>query len=65
MFWGIETSIMAPTKILTMEKKQMKPKKNMGAKQNVNEYIKNECLTLNDVETPMMENMKHTYVSKK
>jgi hypothetical protein len=64
MFWGIETSTMAPTQILTMKKKQMKPKKNMGAKQNVNEYIKNESLILNDVETQMMENLKHTYVSK-
>jgi hypothetical protein len=36
----------------------------MDAKQNVNEYTRNESLTLNDVETPMMKNLKHTYVSK-
>jgi len=36
----------------------------MNVKQNMNEYIGHESLTLNDVETPMMENFKHTYVSK-
>ncbi len=34
----------------------------MNVKQNVNEYIGHESLTLSDVETPMMENFKHTYV---
>jgi hypothetical protein len=41
-----------------MEKKPTKPRK------NVNEYTKHEPLTLNDVESPMMENFKHTYVSE-
>jgi hypothetical protein len=36
----------------------MKPRK------NVNEYTRDESLTLSDVETPMMEIFKHTYVSK-
>jgi len=36
----------------------------MDVKQNVNEYIRNESLTLNDVEAPMMEILKHTYVSE-
>jgi hypothetical protein len=58
MFWGIETSTMAPIENLTMEKKQMTLKK------NVNEYTKHESLTLNDVETPMMENFKYTHVFK-
>jgi hypothetical protein len=31
-------------------------------KQNLNEYIGYEYLTLSDVETPMMENFKHAYV---
>jgi hypothetical protein len=30
----------------------------------MNEYTRDESLTLNDVETPMMENLKHTYVSE-
>ncbi len=34
----------------------------MNVKQNVNEYIGHESLTLNDVETPMMENFKHAYL---
>jgi hypothetical protein len=36
----------------------------MDVKQNVNEYIGDESLTLSDVETPMMENYKHAYVSE-
>jgi hypothetical protein len=36
----------------------------MDAKQNVNEYIRFGFLILIDVETPMMENLKHAYVSK-
>jgi hypothetical protein len=36
----------------------------MDVKQNVNEYTRDESLTLNDVETPMMENLKQTYVSE-
>jgi hypothetical protein len=42
----------------------MKPRNNMNVKQNVNEYIGHKYLTLSDVETLMMENFKHTYVSK-
>ncbi len=40
----------------------MKPRKEMNVKQNVNGYIRHEFLTLNDVETSMMENFKHTYL---
>jgi hypothetical protein len=36
----------------------------MDVKQNVNEYTRDESLTLNDVEAPMMENLKHAYVSE-
>ncbi len=36
----------------------------MNVKNNVNEYIEPKSLTLNGVETPMMENFKHTYVFK-
>ncbi len=43
-------------------KEQMKPRKNVNVKQNVNEYIGYEILALNDVETPMMEIFKHTFV---
>jgi hypothetical protein len=42
----------------------MKPRKKVNVKQNVNEYIGYEFLALNDVETPMMENFKHTFVSE-
>ncbi len=42
----------------------MKPRKNANVKQNVNEYIGHKFLALNDVETPMMENFKHTFVSE-
>ncbi len=42
----------------------MKHRKNMNVKQNVNEYIGHESLTLNDVETPMMENFKHAHLFK-
>jgi hypothetical protein len=34
----------------------------MNVKQNVNEYTRHKYLTLNDVETPMMENFKHTCI---
>jgi hypothetical protein len=34
----------------------------MDVKHNVNEYTRDESLTLNDVETPVMENLKHAYV---
>jgi hypothetical protein len=34
----------------------------VNVKQNVNGYIGHESLTLCDVEAPMMENFKHTYV---
>jgi hypothetical protein len=40
----------------------MKPKRNVDAKQKMNEYIGDESLTLSDVETPMMKNLKHAYV---
>jgi hypothetical protein len=30
----------------------------------VNEYTGDKYLTLSDVETPMMENFKHTFVSE-
>ncbi len=33
-------------------------------KQNLNECIGHESLTLSDIETPMMEIFKHAYVSK-
>jgi len=36
----------------------------MNVKHKVNEYIGHKSLTLNDVETSMMKNFKHTYVSK-
>ncbi len=36
----------------------------MNVKQNMNEYIGHESLTLNDVETPMMEIFKHTHLFK-
>jgi hypothetical protein len=42
----------------------MKPRKNMNVKQNMNEYTRHKSLTLSDVETPMMEIFKHTYVSE-
>jgi len=34
----------------------------VNVKQNMNEYIGHKSLTLNDVETPMMENFKHTCI---
>jgi hypothetical protein len=34
----------------------------MDVKHNVNEYTRNDFLILSNVETPMMENLKHTYV---
>jgi hypothetical protein len=37
---------------------------NVNVKQNLNEYIGHESLTLSDVETPMMKNFKHAYVSQ-
>ncbi len=46
------------------EKKQTKPEKTMDTKQNVNEYTKNESLSLNEAKTPMMENLKHAWVSE-
>jgi hypothetical protein len=42
----------------------MKPRKNVNVKQNLNEYIGHKFLTLSDVETPMMENFKYTFVSE-
>ncbi len=36
----------------------------MDVKHNVNEYTRDESLTLNDVETLVMENLKHAYVSE-
>jgi hypothetical protein len=36
----------------------------MDTKQNVNEYTKNESLSLNEAKTPMMENLKHAWVSE-
>jgi hypothetical protein len=33
-------------------------------KQYLNEYTGHEYLTLSDVETPMIENFKHAYVSE-
>ncbi len=36
----------------------------MNVKQNLNEYIGHQSLTLNDVETPIMENFKYPYASK-
>jgi len=65
MFLGIEASTMAPIENLTNEtKREMKPKRNVDAKQKMNEYIGDESLTLSDFETPMMKNLKHTYVSE-
>jgi hypothetical protein len=64
MFWAIETSTMAHTENLTNKKKKKKPRRNMDVKQNMNEYSGDKSLTLNDVETPMMENFKHAYVFK-
>ncbi len=37
---------------------------NVNVKENLNEYIGHESLTLSDVETLMMENFKHAYVSE-
>ncbi len=36
----------------------------MNVKQNLDEYTGHEFLTLNDVETLIMENFKHAYVSE-
>ncbi len=36
----------------------------MNVKQNLDEYNGHEFLTLNDVETLIMENFKHAYVSE-
>ncbi len=36
----------------------------MNVKQNMNEYVGHESLTLSDVETLIMENFKQAYVSK-
>jgi len=54
---------MAPIKNLIME--ITKPRNNVNVKYNLNGYTIHESLILNDVETPMMENFKHAYVSKK
>ncbi len=63
MFQGGEMSTMAPIKNLIME--ITKPRNNVNVKYNLNGYTIHESLILNDVETPMMENFKHAYVSKK
>ncbi len=63
MFQGGEVSTMAPIKNLIMEK--TKPRNNVNVKYNLNGYTIHESLTLSGVETPMMENFKHAYVSKK
>jgi len=63
MFQGGEVFRMAPTKNLIMEKTKFR--NNVNVKYNLNGYTIHEYLTLSDVETPMMENLKHAYVSKK
>jgi hypothetical protein len=42
----------------------MKSRESVNMKLNVNEYTRHKFLTLSDVETPMMENLKHAYVFK-
>jgi hypothetical protein len=37
----------------------------VNVKNNVNEYIGHESLTLSDVETPMMESFKHACMYSK
>jgi hypothetical protein len=61
MFWGTEKSTNNAIERSMMERKLIK---NVNVKQNVNDYTREEALTISDHETSIMENLKHTYVSK-
>jgi hypothetical protein len=61
MFQGVEPSNGTYCK-LNNGKKKKEPRKNVNVKQNLNACIGHRSLTLNDVETPMMEIFKWAYV---